>query len=97
MMVEGAESDIRSYIVKNFLFGVDDETLSSKESLFDRGVIDSTGVLEMVAFLDERFGVSVLDDELIPNNFDSIVKLTAFVNRKRAASPAHDIATQPPL
>jgi acyl carrier protein len=96
-MMPVAESEIRSYIVKNFLFGVDDETLSSKDSLLDKGVIDSTGVLEVVAFLDERFGVTVLDDELVPNNFDSIEKLTAFVNRKRVGSTAHENAPQPTL
>lgn len=81
-----AETEIRSYIVKNFLFGVDDESLAANDSLLEKGVIDSTGVLEVVAFLDEQFGVSVQDDELVPANFESIEKLAAFVNRKRAAS-----------
>ena len=81
-----AETAIRSYIVKNFLFGVDDDTLKAEDSLLEKGVIDSTGVLEVVAFLDEHFGVTVQDDELVPANFESIQKLAAFVNRKRAAS-----------
>jgi acyl carrier protein len=81
-----AETEIRSYIVKNFLFGVDDDNLKAEDSLLEKGVIDSTGVLEVVAFLDEQFGVTVQDDELVPANFESIQKLAAFVNRKRAAS-----------
>jgi len=79
-----AENEIRSYIVKNFLFGVDDGNLKADDSLLEKGVIDSTGVLEVVAFLDEQFGVTVQDDELVPANFESIQKLAAFVNRKCA-------------
>ena len=85
-MLPAAEKEIRSYIVKNFLFGVDDGALTHEDSLLEKGVIDSTGVLEMVAFLDEKFGVTVLDDELVPSNFDSIKSLAAFVTRKREAS-----------
>lgn len=84
-MLAVVETEIRGYIVKNFLFGVDDAGITAEDSLLDKGVIDSTGVLEVVGFLDEHFGVAVLDDELVPGNFDSIAKLTAFVNRKRAA------------
>lgn len=83
-MLAAIQTEIRSFIVKNFLFGVDDVEITADDSLLDKGVIDSTGVLEVVGFLDERFGVQVADDELVPSNFDSIAKLTAFVNRKRA-------------
>jgi acyl carrier protein len=83
-MLGATETTIRSFIVKNFLFGVDDASITTDDSLLDKGVIDSTGVLEVVGFLDEQFGIHVDDNELVPNNFDSIAKLTAFVNRKRS-------------
>jgi acyl carrier protein len=83
MAVALIETEIRGFIVKNFLFGVDDVAIKADDSLLDKGVIDSTGVLEVVGFLDERFGIQVDDNELVPSNFDSIAKLTAFVSRKR--------------
>lgn len=82
------EVEIREFIVKNFLFGEDDGSLHSEDSLIERGVVDSSGVLEVVGFLDERFGVEVADHELVPSNFDSITKLAAFIERKRAARTA---------
>jgi acyl carrier protein len=76
------ERDIRRFIVDNFLFGEDDSRLSSDDSFLDKGIIDSTGVLELVAFLEERFGIEVKDHELMPANLDSISGLIDFLERK---------------
>jgi acyl carrier protein len=78
---------IRTYIVENFLFG-DDQELSNSQSLLDAGVIDSTGVIELVTFLEDSFGVEVADDELVPENLDTIDNIAAFTKRKRSQSKA---------
>jgi len=76
---------IRSYIFTNFLFDDSDSNLSDEDSLLEKGIIDSTGVLELVMFLEESFNFEVHDEELIPENLDSVKNLVAFVNSKQAA------------
>ncbi len=73
---------IRTFIIENFLYGQDDHTLTDEVSFLEKGIIDSTGVLELVSFVEEKFGFSVTDDEIIPDNFDSISKLADFVAKK---------------
>jgi len=75
---------IKSFILETFLFTDDPSVINDRESLLDRGVIDSTGVLELVMFLEEEFAISVRDDELIPDNLDSIERVNAFVKRKKS-------------
>lgn len=72
---------LRKFIVENYLFGGDFE-YSDDDSLQDKGIIDSTGVLELVAFLEENYGIEVTDDELLPENLDSINRLAGFLQRK---------------
>jgi acyl carrier protein len=76
------KSEIRDFIVENFLYGQDDNKLGDDVSFLSSGIIDSTGVLELVSFVEEEYGVSVEDEELIPDNLDSIQKLSEFVSRK---------------
>jgi acyl carrier protein len=76
------EQEIRRFIVDNFLFGEDDGDLSCEDSFLERGIIDSTGVLELVAFIEERFGIKVKDSELVPANLDSINSLISFIEQK---------------
>lgn len=78
---------IRTYIVENFLFG-DDQGLSNSQSLLEAGVVDSTGVIEIVTFLEETFGVEVADDELVPENLDTIDNIATFTQRKKAQCKA---------
>jgi len=73
---------IRNFIVENFLYGQDDG-FGEEVSLLEKGIIDSTGVLELVSFLEDRFSVSVEDEELVPENFDSLSRLAAYVSKKR--------------
>lgn len=77
--------DLRQFISDNFLFNEPGaaESLSDEQSLIEAGVVDSTGVLELVAFLEERFQIVVADDELVPDNLDSIARLSRFIGRKR--------------
>jgi acyl carrier protein len=76
------EREIREFIIDNFLFGEMDFALSSEDSLLERGIIDSTGVLELVAFLESRYGIQIKDHEILPSNLDSVGKLIRFIERK---------------
>ena len=87
------KSEIRKYIIENFLYGNDDNTLNDNVSFLENGIIDSTGVLELVSFVQETFGIKVKDDELIPNNFDSLSKLEAFIVNKQKISDQTQVNT----
>lgn len=79
---------LRTYIIENFMFGASPEELKDDESLLEAGVLDSTSVLELVAHLEETYGIIVKDTELVPQNLDSIVRLEAYLNRKGASIAA---------
>jgi len=72
---------IRGFIVENFLFGNDDG-LTDNSSFLEEGIIDSTGILELVSFLEEEFGITVDDEDLIPENLDSVNNVTNYLARK---------------
>ena len=74
---------IREFILKNYLFSTDEAALADEVSLMKTGIVDSTGVLELIMFLQERFGIEVADEEMIPENLDSVRSIVAFVARKR--------------
>jgi len=73
---------IRQFIKQNF-YAASTMQLLDESSLLDLGIIDSTGILEVVSFLESEFGIHVEDDEMLPENLDSIVKISAFVDRKK--------------
>ena len=74
---------IKGFVIENFLFGSDDATLGDDDSFLESGIIDSTGVLEVVGFIEDEFDVEVLDEELVPDNFDSLNKLVAYIAKKQ--------------
>lgn len=76
------EAEVSSFIVESFLFGDAEGLPGVHESLLESGVIDSTGVLELIEFLETRFDIRVEDSETIPQNLDSIENLVTFVNGK---------------
>lgn len=76
------QADVRTFIVKNF-YVADPAGLADDASLLDKGVIDSTGVLEVVAHLEEKYGIKVDDAELLPENLDSITRIASFVEKKK--------------
>ena len=84
--MEQMQEALRKFIVDNFLFGQPMEGFDEQTSFLESRIIDSTGVLELVAFVEQTFGIEVLDEELDPDNLDSISKLVAFVTRKRGTS-----------
>ncbi len=77
------KEQIRGYIVENFLFGDEGPLQAEDQSLLDSGIIDSVGVMELVAFLEQDLGLTVADDELVPENLDSVANLVGYVERKR--------------
>ena len=77
------KTQIRDFIIENFLFG-NANGLKDDTSFLEEGIIDSTGVLELVTFLEENFEIQVDDEELIPENLDSIDNVTGYLERKMA-------------
>ncbi len=76
------EEELRNFVISNFLFGQDRDGLSNEDSFLEKGIIDSTGVLELVSFLEEKYQITLEDHELLPANLDSINNLTGFLKRK---------------
>jgi acyl carrier protein len=78
-----AEETIRAYILENYLFSDDADALKDDDSFLDKGILDSTGILEVIYFLEDEFSIKVDDDELIPENLDSVANIAAFIKRKK--------------
>lgn len=76
---------VRHFILTNYLFTEDEQRLADAESLMQNGTMDSTGILELIMFLEETFGIKVGDDEMVPANLDSVLNVVGFVERKQAA------------
>lgn len=73
---------ISQFIKNNFILSDQKENIDVNISLYENRIVDSTGVLEIVDFLEEKFGIKIEDDELVPDNLDSINKMSKFVQRK---------------
>ena len=84
-MSDAVQKKIRDFIVENFLFGDDSQPLPGNLSLMENDMVDSTGILELVGFLEEGFGLTVADADIVPANLDSIDRIAAFIERKKAA------------
>lgn len=80
------EQEVRSFVIENFLFGDESRAPGPEDSFLELGLIDSTGVLELVAFIETKFRCKVEDVELIPDNLDSLNAVVAFVRRKSGAA-----------
>ena len=76
------DQQIRRFIIDNFLFGEEDTRFSNDASFLEQGIIDSTGVLELVMFIATEYGIKIKDTELVPANLDSVDKLVRFIDRK---------------
>jgi acyl carrier protein len=76
------ELQIKQYVAENFLFSDDGYTLPEEASFLEEGIVDSTGVLELILFVEETYGITVANEDVLPENFDSVTKLAAFIRRK---------------
>ena len=83
--MEPLTAELRKFITDNFLFGEASGrfAFSDDDSFQERGIVDSTGVLELVCHLQERYAIAIADDELVPDNLDSLNKVARFVEAKR--------------
>ena len=74
---------VKTYIIENFLLGDSSNNLNEEDSFFEKGIIDSTGILELVSFVQETFNIKIDDMELVPDNLDSLNNLEAFIIKKK--------------
>ncbi len=78
-----SEDKIRKFILENYLFTDDQSELNNDDSFLDQGILDSTGILEIIFFIEDEFGIKIKDDEMVPENLDSVNRIVAFIERKQ--------------
>jgi acyl carrier protein len=79
--IKDTRQQVRNFLEENFLFGRQND-LKDGDSFLDGGILDSTGILQLIAFLSETYGITVADEEVTPDNLDSIDKIAAYLSRK---------------
>ena len=77
------QTTLKEFIVRNFLYRNDTKNVSTDESLLDGGLIDSMGIFQLVAFIEGEFTIDVLDEEIIPENFETLNNMVAFIKAKQ--------------
>ena len=87
-MTINTKETVRKYLSDNILMSDSFDGIADDTSFVRRGIIDSTGFLELVTFLEQTWGISVADEEMVPENLDSLNRIEAFVRRKLASDPA---------
>ena len=85
-MSDSLRDRVQKFILENYLFTNDTSALGLDDSLLGRGIVDSTGMLEIIMFIEEQLGVTVKDEEMVPENLDSVNRIAAFVESKRKAA-----------
>ena len=73
---------VKKFIIDNFLFGQEDNPIMENDSFMGKGIIDSTGILELIDFLEEEYEIAIEDNELLPENLDSLSNIGRFVKAK---------------
>jgi acyl carrier protein len=81
-MAEAIRDKVRDFILENYLFTSDTSALGLDDSLLERGIVDSSGMMEIIFFIEEKLGVAMRDEEMTPDNLDSVNKITKFVQGK---------------
>ena len=84
--MRNVEEMIRTYIAENMLFSGNGYPYSDSTSFLEEGIVDSMGIMELVMFVEENFSITVEDEELVPDNFDSVSRLSAYVRTKSSAA-----------
>jgi acyl carrier protein len=82
--MHGIKEQVRDYILDNFLMGLKVNDIQEDTSFLDIGIIDSTGVIELISFLEETYGIRVEDEEMVPENLDSLKNVERYVAQKMA-------------
>jgi len=83
--MQDIKSQVRSYIFDNFIMSGDSGDLKDGDSFMERHILDSTGFIELITFLEEACGIRVEDDEMVPENLDSLNNIENFLRKKKAA------------
>jgi acyl carrier protein len=83
--MKDVKQQIRSYILDNFLMGGDRDGLKDGDSFLEQRILDSTGFIELVSYIEQQFGVKVEDEEIVPENFDSVNNIAAYLQNKSSA------------
>lgn len=83
--MDAIKQQVRSFVQDNFMLGSDPAQLRDGDSFMEHHIIDSTGFLELISFLEETFGITIADEEMVPENLDGVDRAVQFVARKRAA------------
>jgi acyl carrier protein len=81
-MIDSIGDVVQRFVLENYLFTDDASQLGRDDSLLGRGIVDSTGMLEIILFIEERFGIKVADSEMVPENLDSVNRIAAYVVSK---------------
>lgn len=87
MDANAIKSRVRQFVTTTF-YVPDPSQVTDEVSFLETGIVDSTGVLEILGFLQNEFGITVEDDEILPENLDSVARLAAYIERKANAGPA---------
>lgn len=74
---------IRKYVLENYLFTDNEDELNNNDSFLEKGILDSTGILEIITLIEEQFGIKVDDAEMIPENLDSVNNIVSYVTKKQ--------------
>lgn len=84
VMTEDVKMKVKEYLLDNFLMGEEEEEIEDNSSFLDMGIIDSTGILELVSFLEKTFDLEITDQEMVPENLDSLESIEKFVGIKKS-------------
>jgi len=87
-MTDTIRDAVKAFVIENFLFGDTSQAIADTDSLIENGIIDSTGVLELVAFIEDRYGITIADADIVPANLDSLERIAAFIASKTASPVA---------
>ena len=82
-MSEPTQEQIRRFLAENYLFTDDPTALGLDDSLLGKGIVDSTGMLEVILFIEEQWGIKMADRDMVPENLDSVSRIAAYVNARR--------------
>jgi acyl carrier protein len=74
--------EVRSFVMENFFFGEGDGHFSNDDSFLENGLVDSIGILSLVEFVKEKYAITIEDEEIVPDNWDSVCRIAAFVQTK---------------
>jgi len=82
MEKDNLRKEIKDFIIETFLFGDESESLQDSDSFMQTGIIDSTGILEVTGFIEEKYNITIENEEMTPNNLDSVENIVNFIVRK---------------